>query len=425
MNDLANKAYCQPTGTLQVTCETVDGVQLPERLSGTRTGIQGALPSSLGELVSVTRLRLKDAADIFSVPTEIGALTGLVRLTLDGVELPSVPTEVGALTALKVLNLGNNQLTSVPTEVGALTNLEDLDLQQNIITSVPTEVAALTSLKILALNNNRLSEVPTEFRTVDPLTACLLEGNMGFSCENVGKSTRCCNTFNCDGKEDTCYTPPCTYADTACVAGSICPGGTAVSAECADRSAFDESPCACTDLQELAALSDTLQAEAPWNDLANEAYCQSGDLRADCAAVDGVKLPTLVSTGGSSGAGLAGALPPSFGELGPSLTYLNLSSNRITSLPTELGALTGLTYLDLDSIAITSVPSEIAALTGLRVLNLSNNQLTGVPTEFWTVDPSVACALYGNPGVSCANVGAGTSCCDTDNCGFTPTCYQG
>ena len=35
------------------------------------------------------------------------------------------------------------------------------------------------------------------------------------------------------------------------------------------------------------------------------------------------------------------ALPPSLGELGPSLTWLDLPSNDITSLPTQIGALTG------------------------------------------------------------------------------------
>ena len=42
--------------------------------------------------------------------------------------------------------------------------------------------------------------------------------------------------------------------------------------------------------------------------------------------------------------------------MGSSLTYLNLGSNAITSLPTEIGALTGLEVLDLVSSALTSVP---------------------------------------------------------------------
>ena len=85
---------------------------------------------------------------------------------------------------------------------------------------------------------------------------------------------------------------PCTYADTTCNADAPCPGGTAVSAECADRSGFNENPCACTALEQLAALSSELQAEAPWNDLANAAYCQAGSLRVNCATVGGVQLPT-------------------------------------------------------------------------------------------------------------------------------------
>ena len=211
-----------------------------------------------------------------------------------------------------------------------------------------------------------------------------------------------------------------------CVQRAPCPGGTAVSVECADRSKFSgfgENPCACTALQQLAALSDRLQNEAPWDDLANAAYCQFGSLYVDCAPVGGVQLPAAV-LGFQNG--LAGALPPSLGELGPSLKSLDLFQNAITSLPTEIGALTVLKYLDLGFNAITTVPSELAALTGLVDLWLYDNQLTGVPTEFRNWGPSEFCGLSGNAGFSCANVGAGTSCCTADNCpGRTSTCYTG
>ena len=206
--------------------------------------------------------------------------------------------------------------------------------------------------------------------------------------------------------------------------GVTCPGGTAVSAECASRSRFDENPCACTALQQLAALSSDLQAEAPWADLANSAYCQTGILEVRCAPVDGVELPTYIFTS-VVGVGLAGALPPSLREMGYSLAHLNLYNNAISSLPTELGALTGLTYLGLAPNAITSLPTELAALTGLNGLYLFDNQLTGFPEEFRTWGPSGQCNLYNNPGFSYANVGAGTSCCTTSNCGDVGTCYSG
>ena len=95
------------------------------------------------------------------------------------------------------------------------------------------------------------------------------------------------------------------------------------------------------------------------------------------------------------------------------------------SVPAEVGALTGLTLLDLNTNSITSVPAELAALTGLERLGLYANQLTGVPTEFRTWGPSNSCNFFNNPNFSCANVGVGTRCCTSSNCGSTSNCYQG
>ena len=157
---------------------------------------------------------------------------------------------------------------------------------------------------------------------------------------------------------------------------------------------------------------------------------------------------------------LTGALPASLGDLGPALKQMSLRFNAITSLPTELGALTGLTALNLQSNAITALPTEIGALTGLSYVNLQNNAITAVPSElgaltslfslqlysnqfsltevpsvFRTWGPSSICRLgnyllpFAQPGnyqsFSCANVGAGTSCCTVDNCGDVGTCFQG
>ena len=209
----------------------------------------------------------------------------------------------------------------------------------------------------------------------------------------------------------------CSYADKKCAVGATCPGGTPVSAECADRSAFEENPCACAALQELAAMSTELQGENPWKELADKAYCQWGSglkLSVHCAPVDGVQLPTGVT---GHGVGLAGALPASLVDLGPSLTWMNLPHNDLISIPTEIGALTGLKVLYLNSNAITSLPSEIAALT-LRMLDLSANELTGVPADFRSVAPSTRCDLSNNPGFSCANVNFNSACCSpSNNCG--------
>merc|ERR1711924_34223 len=67
------------------------------------------------------------------------------------------------------------------------------------------------------------------------------------------------------------------------------------------------------------------------------------------------------------------------GELGPSLALLGLSTNFITSVPTEIGALTGLRVLDLGDNRIASPPSEVGALTSLEYLYLGNNFSDGCP----------------------------------------------
>ena len=59
--------------------------------------------------------------------------------------------------------------------------------------------------------------------------------------------------------------------------------------------------------------------------------------------VDGVRLPTIIY---ELGADLAGALPPSLGDLGPSLTFLELDDGAITSpSPSRLRSRTAMNLL--------------------------------------------------------------------------------
>ena len=105
------------------------------------------------------------------------------------------------------------------------------------------------------------------------------------------------------------------------------------------------------------------------------------------------------------------------------MKQLYLGENALTSVPAEIGALKGLEDMGLGGNALAS-PTELAALTGLAELDLRDNQLTGVPAEFRTWGPSSTCYLFDNPGFSCANVGAGTSCCTGDD-DFGNNCGEG
>ena len=81
-----------------------------------------------------------------------------------------------------------------------------------------------------------------------------------------------------------------------------------------------------------------------------------------------------------SNLGLAG-LPAEFGrlpELAP-VTFLNLSGNRLATLPETLGEVTGLRRLWLDSNACQELPPEVTLLGGLVELSLTGNGLTTLP----------------------------------------------
>ena len=93
-------------------------------------------------------------------PAEIGKLTDLTYLRLNGNQLTALPPEIGNLTKLTYLYLDYNQLTALPPEFGNLTNLTTLYLNGNQLTALPPQVGSLTRLTTLRANGNRLTGIP-------------------------------------------------------------------------------------------------------------------------------------------------------------------------------------------------------------------------------------------------------------------------
>ena len=99
----------------------------------------------------------------------------VVELSLEDFGLTgAVPAEIGRLSALGVLNLDGNQLTSVPAEIGQLTALEELNLERNQLTSLPVEIGQLRSLRRLWLNGNKLTSLPAAISDLKA-NGCIVE----------------------------------------------------------------------------------------------------------------------------------------------------------------------------------------------------------------------------------------------------------
>ena len=88
-------------------------------------------------------------------------------------------------------------------------------------------------------------------------------------------------------------------------------------------------------------------------------------------------------------------LPPEIGRL-TALTRLWLSNNRLSTLPTEIGRLTALTSLWLNDNQLSTLPAEIGRLTALTELYLHNNQLSTLPAEIARLTALTTLWLNGN-----------------------------
>lgn len=77
-------------------------------------------------------------------------------------DLTSLPSEIGILTNLKRLSLYNSKLTSLPSEIGNLSNLQRLYVFNNKLSELPIEIGRFNNLQSLNLSDSQLSELPKQ-----------------------------------------------------------------------------------------------------------------------------------------------------------------------------------------------------------------------------------------------------------------------
>ena len=125
-------------------------------------GLDGGIPSEIGDLINLTHLSLFGNQLTGSIPPEIGNLINLTYLNLSYNDLTgSIPPEIVNLINLDTLTLGNNQLTGeIPSEIGNLTNLEPLYLDENQKYSAALDILAgyLKGQKIIYMESKSYVE---------------------------------------------------------------------------------------------------------------------------------------------------------------------------------------------------------------------------------------------------------------------------
>ncbi|CAB9504842.1 Leucine Rich Repeat [Seminavis robusta] len=132
------------------------------------------------------------------VPEEIGMLSGLLVFDYfknDGLEGSTIPTEIGLLTNLLRLSADRNfHGGTVPTEIGMMTSLIEVYLGYNPFPSpIPSEIANIKSLQKLNLNRAGFTGTfPSELYTLTNMVEFFIHGLLDLekaTLEGIGQMT--------------------------------------------------------------------------------------------------------------------------------------------------------------------------------------------------------------------------------------------
>ncbi|EIE81744.1 hypothetical protein RO3G_06449 [Rhizopus delemar RA 99-880] len=115
---------------------------------------------------SLTELNLSNCK-LSSLPEGLFENTlGLKRLVLDSNTLSTLPSSIGALQKLTKLSIQNNYLEVLPSEIGKLGKLKGIDAQKNNLKALPKEIWLCASLSTLNCSSNLLDSFPEPYSAI-------------------------------------------------------------------------------------------------------------------------------------------------------------------------------------------------------------------------------------------------------------------
>ena len=156
------------------------------------------LPDSLGNLVLLRHLALRQNKLTGQIPTSLGDLVNLQELYLYENSLEGgIPDSLWNLTALQIMYLYNNRLSgTISPLVSKLVLMQDLELNGNLLSgSIPGSIGSMTSLEYLYLAQNQFSgTIPPELGNLRALRQLqlglnLLEGSIPLTLGNLDALT--------------------------------------------------------------------------------------------------------------------------------------------------------------------------------------------------------------------------------------------
>eukprot|EP00026_Physarum_polycephalum_P007158 Phypoly_transcript_07214.p1 GENE.Phypoly_transcript_07214~~Phypoly_transcript_07214.p1 ORF type:complete len:492 (+),score=47.51 Phypoly_transcript_07214:58-1533(+) len=290
-----------------------------------------------------------------SIPDKLWEFQHIHKLVLAGNPLTSIPQHLSKLTNLQTLNCGSCELTSFPTPaVPYLQSLTYLNLSGNQITEVPENLGKLVGLTEVLLGTNCISRLPNSFGDLENLTILKL-----------GK---------CKFEEF----PPCI--------GRL---KQLKELQLSENSITGPIPSYIYQLPNLESLDlgynkiDALLGE----DLMT---CSGSELDAFfCLPMAKLRVLTLNDN-------FLQTIPPHTISNFTSLQVLQLSFNKLTSLPDDIALMQSLVMIDISSNSISELHPEWGQLMNLSSLDVSYNDLATIPDTFTNLQSLRVFTVLGN-----------------------------
>ena len=341
------------------------------------------VPGDIGFLSHVSSLNLSHN-QLTMLPPEMGSMTMLANLELTSNQLVELPKAMEGLTHLEVIHVRHNRLASLPSlthcvklkelhlgnnkiaellseHLEAVATVATLDLRDNCISSLPEDIVKLQCLERLDLTNNNLANLPPALGVLPHLKSVQLDGNPLKSIRRdvLARGTVGLLKFLRSRLEEGQVTiSPCELDHTAlpnqvaelAKAGNVSPVPRSGSPDMPDAFTMRNTHSLNLCKKELVELPSEVVVNAV------EAKVQAVDLSKNQLA----------------------EFPPALEQLMPQLHELNVSSNKLTKVPSFIaGGL--IQFLDLSNNKLSELPMEVAGMQHLREIILSVNQFPAIP----------------------------------------------
>ncbi|XP_065069918.1 leucine-rich repeat-containing protein 40-like isoform X2 [Rhopilema esculentum] len=357
------------------------------------------LPDDFGNLVNVEDLDLGDNR-LTSLPESFGNLQRLRKLNLGNNELENLPQGFRNLSVLQYLNLGNNKLKALPGGLDKMTALDILDCRANFISEFPP-LGGIVNLKELYLSNNRIKQLDADmFKYLPTLVTFDVKDN---TIQSVPEEiTLCCKLERLDLTNNCLSILPFTVGNmenlkTLSLDGNplrgirrdvVAKGTQAVLAFLKSRIPLPDqeksNDGAANKVQNeindnTISLGGPIDLHKATSTRKIEYSKKATSIPESCFVAD---VPISVVDFSKN---LLSDVPIRLSTYADTLVDLSLSSNKITTIPSELAALQKLTFLDLGNNMISEIPEECKSWQCLSQITISSNRFKEVPKLLYEI----------------------------------------